>query len=221
VLLSKLIKLCAAIAIGSSSVAVVTLMGPDVALAKQPIRKSLKIDRAIVPGQRVGQIVKSTTRKDLAQLFGAKNLKDTNTADPGGAELFPATLIKGTQGYTLLVQWQDRSRRRVTRVRILDPQWQTPEGLRLGTSFTQLRQIVGNFQLYGLDWDYSGTIIWNATKLSKYDRKLWVQITPDTDLARKQKKVRQSVIGDRQYPSNHPAWAKLKPTVAAILVSLD
>jgi hypothetical protein len=195
---------------------------------KQPVGKPVvkpvipqKLDRSIVPGTRVGQIVSTTTKQDLVKLFGAKNLKDTTTADPGALESFPATLVREGKKYTLIVQWQNRSRRRVARVRVLDPRWQTAEGLRLGMTFPQLRRTLGNFNLYGLDWDYSGTIVWANTKLSKYDRKLWVQVAPDTELARRQKKVRQSVLGDRLYSADRPAWSKLDTRVGAILVSLD
>jgi hypothetical protein len=107
------------------------------------------IDREIVPGKRVGKIVKTTTKADLTRIFGPKNLVDTITADPGSATSFPATLIKDGKNYVLLVQWKDRSQRQVQRVRILNSRWQTAEGIKLGATVPQLQKILGNFQLYG------------------------------------------------------------------------
>lgn len=94
----------------------------------QPLKDTL-----IVPGERVGQITRTTTKQDLVKLFGASHLVDKTISGAEGMGSFAATQVNLNQGRSLLVVWSDNTRTKPLDVRNLAWAWKTREGIGVGT----------------------------------------------------------------------------------------
>jgi hypothetical protein len=115
-------------------------------------------DRQIVPGKRVGAIVKTTSYQDLVKLFGIKKLKNSEYYGPEGQVNLPATIVTFSKNKQLKVVWKDRKRDRIFMTIVADSDWRTNSGIHVGMSLPQLRKIVGKFKVSGLGWDYGNSV---------------------------------------------------------------
>lgn len=168
-------------------------------------------DRTFGPG-RVGAIVKGSTKPDdLARIYGAANVKKTAiSAIDGGDEESPGAFIYYQTPNALQVAFSDDGKQIVS-VTILGENWRTKEGLRNGTTLTQLERINGGpFQLHGFGWDYGGQVFANGRALRSYE----IFLSPTVEGG----KARDQVIGEGKYSSRHPAMTQLRPKVHLIIV---
>lgn len=178
-------------------------------------------DTLIVPGVRVGPVTRTTTRQDLVKLFGASRLFDRTVSGAEGIGSFAATRVSLTQGRSFLVVWSDRTRTKPLSVRNLGSAWKTREGIGLGTTWSELRQKLGDFKLLGLAWDYSGTILLESSRLSQYKGKLLLQVGAAPGAAQKFPKQYQAVLGDRTFSAANPNWQPLGMRLESITVILN
>ncbi|HIK05780.1 MAG TPA: hypothetical protein IGS40_13890 [Trichormus sp. M33_DOE_039] len=209
-----------AVLLGYSTPKVVALPQSDylgVTVAQAP---SLK-DTLIVPGERVGPVTRKTTRKDLAKIFGTSRLVDKTIPGAEGIGSYAATQINLNQGRSLLIVWSDNTRTKPLDVRNLGTAWKTPEGIGVGTSWSALRQKLGNFKLFGLGWDYGGTILLDSSKLSRYEGKLILRVSADTKAAERYPKNYQAVSGDSTFASTNRHWQPLGMKVSQVIVILN
>ena len=146
----------------------------------QPIKDTL-----IVPGERVGQITRTTTKQDLVKLFGASHLVDKTISGAEGMGSFAATQVNLNQERSLLVVWSDNTPTKPLDVRNLAWAWKTREGIGVGTPLSELRKKLGEFKLYGLAWDYGGTILLDSSRLSSYQGKLILRVDTAPNTAQK------------------------------------
>ncbi|MFB2897100.1 hypothetical protein ACE1CI_29650 [Aerosakkonemataceae cyanobacterium BLCC-F50] len=178
-------------------------------------------DTLVIPGERVGPITKNTSRQDLVKLFGASTLQDRKISGPEGIGEFAATRVNlGTQR-SFTVVWTDAKRTKPATIRDFGSAWKTPQGIGIGTSLAELRKQLGEFQLYGLAWDYSGTILLENTKLSNYKGKLNLQVAPAPDAAKNFPRQYQAVMGDATFSSSNPNWQPLGMRIQQMIVYLD
>lgn len=172
-----------------------------------------------------GAITASTTRRDLVNRFGARNVSDGDV-DVGEGETAPGTTVfPGSPIRSIDILWKDPKTK-------LSPdtlsiggkasQWKTAHGISLGTSLKELEQINGRpFVLSGFGWDYSGTVYsWENGVLSKdFEGHGRVILRLDTDLV--PPKLPQPdydhVSGDGSFSSSNPAMQKINPRVYEIL----
>ncbi|WP_099068759.1 hypothetical protein [Nostoc linckia] len=178
-------------------------------------------DTLIIPGERVGPITRTTTKRDLVKLFGASRVVDKTISGAEGIGSFAATQLKLDRGRSLLVVWSDKTRTKPLDVRNLGSAWKTREGIGVGTSLSQLRQKLGNFKLYGLGWDYGGTILLDSSKLSRYQGKLILRVDAATNASEKFPNDYQAVLGDTTFSSSNRHWKPLGITLAEIIVVLN
>jgi hypothetical protein len=178
-------------------------------------------DTLIIPGERVGPITKNTSRQELTKLFGASRLQDKTIFGPEGMGKFPATRVNLGQERSFTVVWADEKRTRPATIRDFGSAWKTPQGIGVGTSLAELRKQLGEFKLYGLAWDYSGTILLENTKLSNYKGKLNLQVAPAPDAAKKFPRQYQAVMGDGTFSSSNPNWQPLGIRVQQMTVYLN
>ncbi|MBU7582552.1 MAG: hypothetical protein KAF91_06515 [Nostoc sp. TH1S01] len=178
-------------------------------------------DTLIVPGERVGPITRTTTKKDLVKLFGTSRLTDKTIYGPEGIGRFAATQVNLGRERSLLVVWSDNTRTKPLDVRNLGTAWKTREGIGVGTPWRELRQKLGNFQLYGLAWDYGGTILLNSSKLSRYQGKLILRVDSAPNAYQKYPKDYQAVLGDSTFSSSNPHWKPLGMRVSEMIVLLN
>lgn len=188
-----------------------------VTIAKlQPLKDTL-----IVPGERVGPIIRTTTKQDLVKLFGVSRLVDKTISGAEGIGSFAATQLNLNQGRSLLVVWSDNTRTKPLDVRNLGSAWKTREGIGMGTPLSELRKKLGDFKLYGLAWDYGGTILLDSSRLSSYQGKLILRVDAAANAAQKYPNDYQAVSGDSTFSSSNPHWKPLRIRLAEIIVVLN
>ncbi len=184
---------------------------------KAATENSPRKDTLIIPGERVGSITPQTTRNDLAKIFGESQLSDETISGPEGIGKIPITKVNLGKGRSFTVNW-DNNRQKIQYISNLGPEWKTPEGINVGTSLEQLQQILGEFNLTGLAWDYGGYVNLENTKLSKYQGKLSIRVDAPEYVINKYPKQYQRVTGDSQFSSNDPNWKNLNIRVSQITV---
>jgi hypothetical protein len=178
-------------------------------------------DTLIVPGERVGPVTRKTSKQDLIKLFGASRLVDKTISGAEGIGNFAATQVNLGQNRSFLVVWSDNTRTKPLDVRNLGSAWKTREGVGIGISLSELRKILGNFKLYGLAWDYGGTILLESSRLSRYQGKLILRVDAAPDAYKKFPNDYQAVSGDSTFSSTNPRWKPLGVRVEQIIVVLN
>jgi len=205
-------------AVQPSPLAVPSLQEVSDEVIAQPI--PLK-ETLIVPGERVGPVTQTTSRKELAKMFGEKHLDDRTLSDPEGIDPLPATTVNLGPEQSFTVVWADADRTKPAYARDLGSAWKTSEEIGVGTSLSELRKQLGEFQLYGLGWDYGGSISLQGTKLSHYQGKLILQVKAASNAAAKFPNDYRAVTGDRRFSSKNPHWKRLGMRVGEITVVLN
>lgn len=184
-------------------------------------QEDLLKDTLIVPGEQVGPVTQKTTREDLVKIFGESRLSDETISGPEGIGEIPITKVNLGNERSFTVNWSDANRRKIISISNFGSDWKTPEGINSKTSFEQLQQILGKFNLTGLAWDYGGYVNLENTKLSKYQGKLSIRVDATEDTVSKFPKQYQQVTGDRQLSSTNPNWKNLDIRVSKITVQFD
>ena len=177
-------------------------------------------DTLIIPGERVGPVTRNTTRRDLTRLFGESRLRDKTIPGPEGIGTFAATEVNLGRERSFTVVWNNSARTQVGNVRNFGTAWKTREGIGVGTSLAELRRILGEFQITGLGWDYGGTVLFERTRLARYQGGLTLVVDAAPDVAQRFPNNYQAVSGDSLFSSNNPNWQRLGIKVAAMTVYL-
>jgi len=179
----------------------------------------------IVPSGQGSVITSHTTRKDLVQAYGTANVVDQDV-DVGEGETQPGTVIFPKDPERLIeILWKDPDKKTLPASAQLSgakSRWKTAHSISLGTSLKDLERLNGRpFKLTGFGWDYSGTVTsWENGSLAAafaggHGR---VIIRLDSPTSESADKDVDQVLGDRDFPSNHPVMQKLNPTAYQIIV---
>ncbi|MGJ3247496.1 MAG: hypothetical protein ACFE0I_15660 [Elainellaceae cyanobacterium] len=186
--------------------------------AEQAIAEQLP-DTLVIPGERVGPVTDSTSRAELAEIFGESRLTDEDVyVGEGFTE--PGTHVELGSEYSFKIIWADDSRSAPLEVRELGSAWTTPQGIGIGTSFSELRDTLGSFELYGFAWDYGGTVVLDETTLADYSEYLVLRVQP-TDAAQQDTSDYQAVTGESIYKSDNPHFGALDLRVSDMIVLLN
>ncbi len=191
------------------------------ALTSQFALSTSNQDTLIIPGSRVGAVTSKTTRKDLVKLFAQSHLKDGSIYGAEGIGKFSVTRVNLGAEKSFTVVWSNNAKTKPIAVQDLGTAWKTPEGIGVGTSFAQLRQKLGEFKLFGLEWDYGGTVLLEKTKLSRYYGKMMIQVEAAQNAADKFPNDYRVVSGDQELSSTNPHWKPLGMRVGEISVVLN
>ncbi len=170
-------------------------------------------DTTVIPGERVGPITRSTTRQDLAALFGEQQLIDI-TVPVGEGFTEPGVEIALDDGLTLSLIWTDATQSGVREVRDLGPAWRTSEGVYVGMPLSEFEQVAGEFEFYGFGWDYGGTVLLDSSRLAQYDGDLILRMAIDSS------QPYQALSGDSQYSSANGGLEALNPYIDEMIVTL-
>lgn len=177
-------------------------------------------DTVVIPGDRIGPVRRTTTRQQLEQLFGAANLENEDVG-MGEGETEPGTVVNAGSDNTFTVIWTDENRTAVAGAINFGSAWRTPEGLGVGTSFAELQQKLGAFQLYGFEWDYGGSVVLEGTRLSKYYGTLILRVAPTEASRERSPSDYDAVIGDELFASTSPHFRALDINVEEMAVYLE
>lgn len=177
-------------------------------------------DYTVIPGQRVGPVTPTTSRQQLAALYGEATLKDGAIAMGEGFSEPGTTVDLGPERHFTVV-WLDVDRSRPLLAKDFGPAWKTPEGLGVGVPYSTVQLLLGNFQLYGFAWDYGGTLSLEDSKLDQYYGNLLVRLAPSETALAQHPEAYNAVMGDVLFPSNDPNFALLELSVHEMVVYLN
>lgn len=177
-------------------------------------------ETVVVPGERVGPILPTTSRADLAKRFGDDQLSDQDV-NIGEGSLAPGTVVEIGEDRTFTVIWVDESRDKPLLVQNFGPAWKTPQGLGVGSSLAELKEKLGDFQLYGFGWDYGGSIVLENTKLDKYHGNLFLRVEPPKAMAEQHPDAYRALSGDTLFESGNPNMEALQPVIYEMTVYLN
>jgi hypothetical protein len=184
-------------------------------LARAPIVSNT----LIIPGKSVGEINRSTTYTDLVKIFGRQRLTAKKVYAPEGQAEFAGTLITLGKDRYLTVAWKDKSKKQILYVTIQDPAWKTAEGIGIGMSIYKLRQIIGEFKIGGLYWDYGNSVVDLAPAKQAQFGSLEIKVDADPIAAKQFPKDLEAVTGEIGFPVSSPRWKRLKMSISLISVS--
>ncbi len=176
-------------------------------------------DTTIVPGKRVGPITPNTTYADLVQLFGKQRLSVKKVYSAEGHVEFSGTAIALGKNRSIVVAWQNFKKIRPFQVIISDPTWKTTEGIGIGTSLATLRQILGEFKITGLYWDYGNQVVGLSPAMQARYTGLRISVDADYTAGRRFPADLKAVTGDGvTLLASNPHWKPLKMHVSALSV---
>ncbi len=191
-------------------------------LSPPPTLSTSKIspqDKTIVPGKRVGPITPNTTYTDLVKLFGKQRLTAKKTYGAEGQVEFPSTAIVLGKNRSITVAWRNTKKLRPFLVIINDPTWKTAEGIGIGTSLATLRQVLGEFKITGLYWDYGNQVINLSPAMQARYTGLSINVDADYTAGRNFPADLKAVTGDKvTLPASNLHWKPLKMHVSALSV---
>jgi hypothetical protein len=174
----------------------------------------------IIPGKSVGAINRSTTYSDLVKKFGSQRLTAKKVYAPEGQAEFAGTLITLGKNRYLTVVWKDKSKKQILYVTIQDPAWKTAEGIGIGLNIYKLRQIIGEFKIGGLYWDYGNSVVDLTPSMQAQFGGLEIKVDADPTAAKQFPKDLDAVTGDiGSIPVSSPRWKRLKMSISTIHVS--
>lgn len=174
-------------------------------------------DTLVVPGERVGPVTETTSREQLAELFGEENLRDEDVYVGEGLSE-PGTVVDLGPERSFSIIWTDASKTKISVVKDFGPAWKTQEGIGIGTNFEELRSQLGQFQLYGFGWDYGGTLSMEGSNLEEYYGMLILRVQPTS--MEDSTEAASSVMGEKLFSSDDPDVQALNPVVDQMLVYL-
>lgn len=168
----------------------------------------------IVLGESVGPIEAGTTREQLAEIYGADNLSDTDYPI-GEGETVPGTIIyPGTSREVTVVWMPGQTEQKIDRVVITGEEWLLPDGIRHGDELAEVEEINGGpFMIYGFGWDYGGVGYFKGGAL---DRKVQIWFRPAVE----EGPDYEAVLGDSLFNSSDDAMRKVDPRAAEVAIIL-
>jgi hypothetical protein len=174
----------------------------------------------IVSGVSFGDILPTSSEKDLIQIFGEENvIRDSIHIGEGYYEI-GTTVFKNSPNEISII-WNDsknvKSPSYIT-VKGSNSNWVTNQGIQIGTSLKQLETINGGpFTMTGFAWDYAGTIIeWKNGKLAaiagESNDKMLIRLGEYENLKITPEEYQQ-LIGDIAFESSNKLLQKMNPIV--------
>jgi hypothetical protein len=160
------------------------------------------------------------SESDLVRRLGAGNVRADTVWLPEGMFAIGTALYPGDSARRVDITWSDTmARARPEFIRVSRGSgWRIAPGAGIGTSLEELEALNGGpFEMTGFGWDYAGTVIgWSGGRLdSLWSDRVIVRLAPADDAPAE---LEGQVLGDRDYPSEHPAMQSLNPTVYEILI---
>ncbi len=178
------------------------------------------LDTLIVPGKRVGAITAKSTLADLVKIYGKQRLTSKKFYGAEGQVELPATLITFGKNRSLTVVWKDAKKLIPFQVIIEDPNWKTAEGISVSASLSKLRQVLGEFKITGLGWDYGNQVVNLSPAMQAKYNGLNIAVDADRIAAQKFPADLRAVSGDGVTPAaSYPRWKSLKMRVSRLTVS--
>jgi hypothetical protein len=171
-------------------------------------------DWLCIPNKQVGLIKADADEESIIDAYGKEQVI-RDEVEIGEGETILATIVFPDTPNELIVEWQsDFEYKKLSRIRIEreNAQWETEEGIKIGTTLDELIEINGkDFNFYGFDWDYGGTT--NEWEDGNVNSQLTVFL--DT---KKPEGAPSELAGDGLFSSSHPKAKDAQLEVAGFVI---
>lgn len=190
----------------------------------------------IIPGQQAGPVNATATEASLTAMLGADQVRRDTIYVAEGAFEIGTTLFKNTANQAQIL-WLDKQHFARPAAVLIRPardehnnllpgtttRWITDKGVRLGMSLRAVEKLNGRtFSIYGFGWDYGGLSSgWKGGALEQKDSKTFLSMgfgVPES-LPGPQERLYESLLGDGEFLSSHPAMQQLNPTIQTLTIS--
>jgi hypothetical protein len=171
----------------------------------------------IITTNRAGLITDKTTYKDLVKIFGQSKLISTVKYGPEGIGKFLATKINLGKNKSVTVVWKDKKKNKVSYLTDFGTDWQTKDGIKVGTTLAELRKKYGKFTITGLGWDYGGFVLLHKLNLPQY-KNISLRVNANEKMSEKYSNDYYKITGDQELSSHDPNWDKFGITVVEVEV---
>jgi hypothetical protein len=160
----------------------------------------------------------------LARTFTPAQLRE-GAVEIGEGETRPGTVVfPDDPRRRLSIVWRERPSP-AGRIWLMidgESRWRGYRDIGLGTDLRTLERLNGRpFALAGFAWDYGGTVVdWRGGALASTATercRLIVRLEPPSSARRD---LVDQVIGDRDFPSDHPAMRALNPAAYQVILEL-
>jgi len=119
----------------------------------------------------IGGMSFQSSERQIMQHFGKKNTESTIKSFFKGKRLLATVVYPGTKN-ELTFFWKDEQKSQCFEILVSaeSERWKTAEGIRVGTTLSELNRANGNsFEYAGFDWTYGGTVSnWQGGKLPNW-----------------------------------------------------
>lgn len=171
----------------------------------------------ILADGETGPINGHTTFDDLVRQYGAKNVVEKDIDIGEGETETGSVVFPDDPEQTLEILWtnpQVKNSLKSVTIHGQTSRWKAVHGISLGTTLKDLETLNGKpFELFGFDWDYSGTVYsWQGGALERElpHMILRVGLTPGVNAP-------EELSGDSTFSSHHVLMQKLNPRVYEIV----
>ncbi len=170
-----------------------------------------------IPFERVGLIQAKFNENDLKRVCGTENVVREEVGREWG-ETIPGTIVYPNSPYQITVEWRDgRAYEVIEKIRIEgdSAQWQTQQGIHIGSTLNDLVAINGNsFEFHGFEWDYSGKVAsWNNGTIKDG---ITIFLAPENPAA-----VFPHLLGDDVYSTTNPKALEAELRVGAMEILMN
>lgn len=174
-------------------------------------------DWVIIPGTRIGLLNADASEADIRETYGEDQVARRGVG-VGERQTVQASVLFPDQPDELVLLWrQDAPFERVAEVRAYRPdgRWHGTLGVKVGLPIEALREINGkDFAFHGFEWDYSGLVNdWQGGAISGRTQVYLAAEHPEALLP--------ELLGDEQYPWNHPQAEKAGLKVGSLVWMFD
>lgn len=177
-------------------------------------------------------VLQCSDLKGLETKYGAENVQKEALVQTGDGD-FKVTKLFPSTSKEVEIYWKDGEEYKKIQDAVVKggfsktsdvaptSVWESKEGLRLGMKMSEVIELNGkNFTITGLGWDLGGNIVsWEGGKLN--NKNISVRFN---DYSNNQGGLSEteynSISGDREFDTQHPAIIKLNPTVDELSVYL-
>lgn len=163
-----------------------------------------------------------SSHERLVQAFGRANVTTEEVYAAEGETAKATVLFAKDPARRLEVFWGDEKARKKPSFRVEEAgsQWQTPQGIRIGSTLAEVEALNGKpFELSGFGWDYGGSVTsWKGGKLDAGQPggcRVSITFNPDENAP---EKAQSKVQGDKAFLSSNPNMKASKPTVGRIFI---
>jgi hypothetical protein len=186
-------------------------------------KKDISPYRIIDSNGKVGLITASTTKPDLAELYGKENISDTIVFSYEGIDVIGSQVSFENNNDNLYIVWnEDNLTPQTIIIKNENSNWKTKDGIGIGNTITEVEKANGKpFELHPLaeiDWYLAGTVKnWNSGSFTNTGLNVQFKITkalPDLPMEEYFKAIEGGL-------SNNDRFEKLDLQVKTIYVSFQ